>query len=158
MSLLQYTLQRETLNQSLKTLTNKYLKWCGKHGYNFSEEKAFNIHTKASSQVGVISRSDTAKLLVKQAVAQLQATSAALAALKRKLQSLAETLLVWMHLPASPVLLNRRIDIFPNADPPDCVKRFFKSCPLSSNMHPLMTLYTNFLTVKGGRVSTTMFT
>lgn len=37
-------------------------------------------------------RSDTAKLFVKQAVAQLQVTSAALAALKRKLQSLAETL------------------------------------------------------------------
>lgn len=60
--------------------------------------------------------------------------------------------------PASPVLLNRRIDIFPNADPPDCAKRFSKSCPLSSNMHPLMILYTNFLTVKGGRASTTMFT
>lgn len=42
--------------------------------------------------MGVIPRSDTAELLVKQAVAQLQATSAALAALKQKLQSLAETL------------------------------------------------------------------
>lgn len=77
---------------SLKAFTTKYLKWCRKHGYNFSEEKALAIHTKASSQVGVIPRSDTAKLLVKQAVAQLQATSAALAALKQKLQSLAETL------------------------------------------------------------------
>ena len=77
---------------SLKAFTTKYLKWCRKHGYNFSEEKALEIHAKASSQVGVIPRNDTTKLLVKQAVAQLQATSAALAALKQKLQSLAETL------------------------------------------------------------------
>lgn len=77
---------------SLKVFTTKYLKWCRKHGYNFSEEKALDIHAKASSHVGVIPRSDTAKLLVKQAVDQLQATSAALAALKQKMQSLAETL------------------------------------------------------------------
>ncbi len=77
---------------SLKVFATKYLKWCRKHGYNFSEEKALDIHAKASSHVGVIPRSDTAKLLVKQAVDQLQATSAALAALKQKMQSLAETL------------------------------------------------------------------
>ena len=77
---------------SLKAFTTKYLKWCRKHSYNFSEEKAFEIHAKASSQVEVIPRNDTTKLLVKQAVAQLQATSAALAALKQKLQSLAGTL------------------------------------------------------------------
>ena len=77
---------------SLKAFTTKYLKWCRKHGYNFREEKALEIHAKASSQVGVIPRNDTAKLLVKQAVAQLQATFAALAALKQELQSLAETL------------------------------------------------------------------
>ena len=30
---------------SLKTFTTKYLKWFRKHGYNFSAEKALDIHT-----------------------------------------------------------------------------------------------------------------
>ena len=95
---------------SLKAFTTKYLKWCRKHGYNFSEEKALEIHAKASSQVGVIPRNDTTKLLVKQAVAQLQATSAALAALKQKLQSLAET------LPEYPVVMEM-FGVGPTLDP-----------------------------------------
>ena len=76
---------------SSKAFAAKYL-WCRKHGYNFSEEKAFEIHAKASDHVGVMPKHDTTKLLVEQAIAQLQVTSAALAALKQEMQSLAETL------------------------------------------------------------------
>ena len=50
----------------ISELSSKHLTpWCRKHGYNFSGEKALGIHAKASSQVGVIPRGDTAKLLVK---------------------------------------------------------------------------------------------
>ncbi len=77
---------------SPKTFTGKYLKWCRKHSYNFSEEKALEIHTKASGYIGVMPKNDTTKLLVDQAVAQLQTTSAALAALKQEMQSLAASL------------------------------------------------------------------
>ena len=77
---------------SPKAFSAKYLKWCRKHGYRFSQEKALELHTKACSYIGIMPQNDTTRLLVKQAVAQLQATSAALAALKQEMQSLAASL------------------------------------------------------------------
>ena len=70
----------------------KYQKWCKKHGYNFSEDKALDIYVSACGHFGIMPKTDTAKLLVEQAVAQLRATSAALAALKQEMQSLAAAL------------------------------------------------------------------
>ena len=78
--------------KSEKAFTNKYQRWCRKHGYNFSEAKARSIHAEASGHVGVMPKSETTKLLVEQAVAQLRATSAALVALKHEMQSLASML------------------------------------------------------------------
>ena len=75
-----------------KAFTAKYQKWCKKHGYNFSEEKAHNIYFEASEQVCVMPKSDTTKLLVEQAVLQLKATSGALATLKQEMQTLASSL------------------------------------------------------------------
>ena len=76
----------------LKSFSARYLKWCRKHGYYFSQEKAFEIHSKAQSCIGVMPRNETTKLLVQQAIAQLKATSAVLAALKQEMQSLAASL------------------------------------------------------------------
>lgn len=66
--------------RSEKAFANKYQRWCRKHGYNFNEEKAHTIYEEAREHIGVIPKSVTAKLLVEQAVSQLRATSAALAA------------------------------------------------------------------------------
>ena len=76
----------------LKSFSARYLKWCRKHGYYFSQEKAFEIHSKAKNCIGVMPRNETTKLLVQQAIAQLKATAAALAALKQEMQSLAASL------------------------------------------------------------------
>ena len=84
---------------SEKAFTNKYQRWCRKHGYNFCEEKARGIYTEASGHIGVLPMSDTTKLLVEQAVSQLRATSAALAALKQEMQTLAS------RLPEYPVVM-----------------------------------------------------
>ncbi len=78
--------------QPEKAFINKYQKWCRKHGYNFSEEKARDIYSKAGGYFGVMPKSKTTKLLVEQAVSQLRATSAALAALKQEMLSLASKL------------------------------------------------------------------
>ena len=78
--------------KSQKAFTNKYQRWCRKHGYNFREAKAHTIYTEASGHIGVMPKSETTKLLVEQAVAQLRATSTALAALKHEMQSLASQL------------------------------------------------------------------
>ena len=37
---------------SEKAFTTKYRKWCKKHGYNFSEEKALDIYASACGHVG----------------------------------------------------------------------------------------------------------
>lgn len=70
------------------------------NNYNFSEEKAHTIHAEASGHIGIMPKSETTKLLVEQAVAQLRATSAALTALKHEMQSLASM------LPEYPVVMD----------------------------------------------------
>lgn len=79
-------------DNSEKTFITKYQKWYKKHGYNFSEDKARDIYASACGHFGVIPKTDTAKLLVEQAVSQLRAASAALASLKQEMQSLAASL------------------------------------------------------------------
>ena len=77
---------------SEKAFVTKYQKWCKKHCYNFSQDKALDIYAEACGHFSVMPKTDTAKLLVEQAVSQLQTTSAALAALKREMQDLASSL------------------------------------------------------------------
>lgn len=79
-------------NLSEKAFITKYQKWCKKHGYNFSQDKAFDIYTEACGHLSVMPKTDTAKLLVELAVSQLRATSTALAALKNEMQELASSL------------------------------------------------------------------
>ena len=85
--------------RSEKAFLNKYQRWCRKNGYNFSEEKALYIYSEAGGHIGVMSKSETTKLLVEQAVSQLRATSAALATLRQEMQSLAS------QLPEYPVVM-----------------------------------------------------
>lgn len=85
---------------SEKTFVAKYQKWCKKHGYNFSQDKALDIYTEACGHISVMPKTDTAKLLVEQAVSQLQATSTALAALKKEMLALASS------LPEYPVVMH----------------------------------------------------
>ena len=75
-----------------KTFTTKYQKWCKKHGYRFSKDKALDIYASACGHFGVIPKTATAKLLVEQAVSQLRAVSAAMASLRNEMQSLATSL------------------------------------------------------------------
>lgn len=86
-------------SHSENAFINKYQRWCKKHGYNFRQEKAQAIYTEASECIGVMPMSDTAKLLVEQAVSQLKATSSALAALRREMQELAS------RLPEYPIVM-----------------------------------------------------
>ena len=56
-----------------EVFTNKYKRWCRKHGYNFSEGKAHTIYDETSGHIGVMPKVETTKLLVEQAVSQLRA-------------------------------------------------------------------------------------
>ena len=60
---------------SQKTFVERYRNWCKRHGYNFSEQKAIELHTDARQKFPLVPKSDTYKLLVKEAVSQLNAVS-----------------------------------------------------------------------------------
>lgn len=77
----------------------KYQKWCQRNGYNFSQAKAQQLHSFARSCITSLPKSETTKLLVKQAIVQLQATSSSLAALKQEMNVLSE------RLPEYPVVM-----------------------------------------------------
>ena len=77
---------------SEKAFTTKYQKWCKKHGYNFSQDKALDIYDSACGHFSVMPKTNTATLLVDQAVSQLRAVSTALAVLKNEMKSLAASL------------------------------------------------------------------
>ena len=84
---------------SLNAFTARYEKWCAKQGYHFKTEKAQELHAFARSCVGVFPASDTTKLLVQLAVAQLRATASTLATLKQEMNDLAG------QLPEYPVVM-----------------------------------------------------
>jgi transposase len=96
--------------RSEKVFLNKYERWCRKHGYNYSEEKAHSIYKDACGCIGVMTKSNTARLLVEQAVSQIKATSSALAALKQEMQMLAA------QLPEYPVVM-RMFGVGPTLGP-----------------------------------------
>ena len=60
---------------SLKAFVERYRNWCKRHGYNFSEAKAAEIHEEARQKFPLVPKSDTCRLLVREAVAQLNAVS-----------------------------------------------------------------------------------
>ena len=72
--------------------SKKYKKWCKKHGYNFSEDKALDIYASACGHVCVMPKTDATEFMMKQAVTQLKTVSKTLAALQLQMQSLAEKL------------------------------------------------------------------
>lgn len=77
---------------SQKRFTECYRAWCRKQGYNFSEDKAFDIYVEACGHVSVMPRCEATEFIIKQAVAQLQSTSSAVASLRKQMQTIASTL------------------------------------------------------------------
>ena len=87
-------------DHSERVFSNRYLKWCRKHGYCFSQEKVREIYTLADSCVGVLPATESTHLLVGQAISQFRATSSAVAAIRKEMNALAEC------LPEYPVVMS----------------------------------------------------
>ena len=77
---------------SQSVFVERYRKWCRRHGYNFSEQKAIDIHTDARQKFPLVPRSDTCKLLVKAAAAQLNAISRTVETYRAEMDRLASQL------------------------------------------------------------------
>ena len=77
---------------SQKTFVERYRKWCKRHGYNFSEQKAIEIHTDARKKIPLVPKDDLRKLMVKEAVAQLKAVSRTVEVYRAEMDRLASQL------------------------------------------------------------------
>ena len=60
---------------SLNAFTDHYEKWCRRKKYNFSRSKAEEIHGAAKELVPVLPKDDITKLIIRQAVGQLNSAS-----------------------------------------------------------------------------------
>lgn len=77
---------------SLNAFTERYQRWCKRHGYNFSAEKAAEIHQEARDMIALVPRSDTTRLMVQQAAEQLLSISRMVETLRTEMNRLAAQL------------------------------------------------------------------
>lgn len=72
-----------------KAFAERYRKWCKRAGYYFSQDKAEDIYVSACGHWSVMPKNEITKLLITQAVAQLNAISETLATVLREMKRLA---------------------------------------------------------------------
>jgi len=75
--------------KSFGVFANRYENWCIRNGYNFSLDKAADIHYLASECVTTLSRSDFTKSLILMAVYQLNSLCETIAAVKYNMTQIA---------------------------------------------------------------------
>lgn len=85
--------------KSLEAFTEHYQKWCKRKGYNFRSSKAEEVYRSASDLIAVFPKDDNTKLLIRQAVAVLNTTSATVETLRAKMNETAA------QLPEYPVVM-----------------------------------------------------
>lgn len=77
---------------SSKVFSERYRKWCIRNCYNFSQHKADDIYASACGHVGVLPKDDTTKLLITQAVVQVNAVCRSIAVIASEMIRLAALL------------------------------------------------------------------
>ena len=89
-------------DMSLTAFTERYRKWCRRHGYNFSQSRAVEIHTEAQDLIAMLPKDALTKTMIRQAVDALNAVSKSLEQLKAEMRALAA------QLPEYPVVMAMR--------------------------------------------------
>jgi len=77
---------------SLAAFSERYRKWCKRHGYLFSAQKAQQIHTQSKEMIALVPRSTTMKLLVQEAATHLSSLSRMVEVLRAEMNRLAAQL------------------------------------------------------------------
>ena len=70
----------------------RYRKWCKRNRYNFSETKAADVYKQSLNHITTMPKNDSTKLLITQAIAQLNAVSHTIEIFRAELFRLAKTL------------------------------------------------------------------
>jgi transposase len=87
-------------SMSLPVFTERYRKWCKRHGYNFSLAKSTEIHAEAKTLIAMLPKDALTKLLIQQAIDQLNAVSRTVELLRAEMKRLSE------QLPEYPVVMS----------------------------------------------------
>ena len=77
---------------SLNAFADHYQNWCRRRKYNFSKAKAEEIYETAKELVSVLPKDDLTKLIVKQAIHQLNTVSQTIEHLRRLMNETASKL------------------------------------------------------------------
>ena len=83
----------------LKTFTERYRKWCKRHGYNFQLHKPKEIFEASKELISVYPKDESSKLLVKQAIDQFNAVSSAVEHIRTEMNRIAS------QLPEYPIVM-----------------------------------------------------
>jgi transposase len=87
---------------SLNTFINNYQRWCKRKKYNFSKSKAERIYGAAKELVPILPKDDLTKLIIKQAVDQLNTASKTVEELRSLMNETAS------NLPEYPVVMEMK--------------------------------------------------
>ena len=77
---------------SQAAFTERYQKWCKRNKYNFNAQKAAALYEDAKTKITLVPKSDMCKLLVKEAVSQLNAVSRTVEVYRSEMNRLASQL------------------------------------------------------------------
>lgn len=77
---------------SERQFKEKYERWCKKNNYYYSQSKAEEIYVAACGNVGLLPMCESVKILVTQAISQLQTIAEALASIQKEMNRLASSL------------------------------------------------------------------
>ena len=77
---------------SPKVFSERYRKWCKRSGYYFKQDNADDIYASACGHVSVIPMNDITKLLITQAIAQVNAVAETVAVIAAEMKRLASLL------------------------------------------------------------------
>ena len=78
--------------QSLNAFSERYRKWCKRHGYNFSSDKVAEVYSLAKNAVVPVPKSEVTKLLVQEATSQLTSLSRSVETYRAEMERLASML------------------------------------------------------------------
>ena len=84
---------------SLPAFTEHYRKWCKRKGYNFQPSKPITIYDASRELISTFPKDNVTKMLIMQAIEQLNATSKIVAELRSQMNQLAS------ELPEYPVVM-----------------------------------------------------
>lgn len=86
-------------SMSLNSFTERYKRWCKRKGYNYQPSKPDELYTASKNLIAVLPKDDMTKLLIKQAVEQLDTASKTVEQLRAKMNEAAS------HLPEYPIVM-----------------------------------------------------